>query len=97
MIRTPRTPRPRNRRPAGNPRAIWLRRLDLVHAELASIRFPRTADESLRLCAALSAASLRALHDRPRRERSCPEVAELIARWDRVEAALARRGGRHQP
>lgn len=87
-----------NRRPAGHPRAIWLRRLDLVHAELASVRFPRTADDSLRLCASLSAASLRALHDRPRREQSRPDVADLIARWDRADAALARptrRGGRH--
>lgn len=89
-----------------NCRAIWLRRLDLVHAELATVRFPRTADESMRLCAALSAASLRGLHESVRQEhpradatRVRAETAALIARWDRAEAALSRptrRGGRHQ-
>jgi hypothetical protein len=37
----------------------WLRRLDLVKAELKGWRFPRTAQEGLTLCAMLSAANLR--------------------------------------
>lgn len=82
---------------AKNPCAIWLRRLDLVRTELAAVRFPCTADESLRLCAALSAASLRGLHESVRREhpradatRIRAETAALIARWDRADAALSR-------
>lgn len=99
MIRIRGTPKPGTKRMATSPRPIWLRRLDVVRAELASVRFPRTADESLRLCASLSAASLRALHGRPRREHPGVGVADLIVRWDHSEATLSRptrRGGRHQ-
>ena len=100
MTRTRRrTPRAGNSRTAKDRRAIWLRRLDLVRAELASVRFPRTADESLRLCALLSAASLRGLYEGVRRERVRAETADLIARWDRGEASLSRPtrcGGRHK-
>jgi hypothetical protein len=32
----------------------WLRRMDLVKAELKTVRFPRTAQEGLRRCAELS-------------------------------------------
>ena len=37
---------------------IWLKRLDLVRDELRRTRFPRTAEEGLRQCAELSAASM---------------------------------------
>jgi hypothetical protein len=33
---------------------IWLRRMDLVKAEMKSVRFPRTAQEGFRQCAELS-------------------------------------------
>lgn len=90
-----------------NGRTIWLRRLDLVRAELATARFPRSVDEGLRLCAALSAASLRGLYESVRREHPHAnaasvraETAALLARWDRAETALlrpTRRGGCHHP
>jgi hypothetical protein len=38
---------------------LWLRRLDIVKAELKSLRFPRTAQEGLRQCAELSEAAHR--------------------------------------
>ena len=38
---------------------LWLRRLDRVKAELKGTRFPRTAEEGFRQCAALSEAALR--------------------------------------
>jgi len=33
---------------------IWIRRLDLVRAELRTVRFPKTAQEGFRQCAELS-------------------------------------------
>ncbi len=33
---------------------LWLRRMDLVKAELKTARFPRTAEEGFRQCAELS-------------------------------------------
>ena len=33
---------------------LWLRRLDVVKAEMKSVRFPRTAQEGFRQCAELS-------------------------------------------
>ena len=42
---------------------MWLRRLDQVKAELKGTRFPRTADEGFRQCAALSTTALRWLRD----------------------------------
>ena len=33
---------------------IWIRRLDLVKAEMRNVRFPKTAHEGLRQCAELS-------------------------------------------
>jgi hypothetical protein len=41
----------------------WLRRLDLVKEELRGWPFPRTAEEGVRQCAALSAASLKIFYD----------------------------------
>ncbi len=42
--------------PAGRGRSVplWLRRLDLVKAEMKTVRFPRTAAEGFRQCAELS-------------------------------------------
>jgi len=33
---------------------IWIRRLDLVRAEMRTVRFPKTAQEGFRQCAELS-------------------------------------------
>jgi hypothetical protein len=41
----------------------WLRRLDLVKEELKAWPFPRTAEEGLRQCAALSASNLKIFYD----------------------------------
>jgi hypothetical protein len=38
---------------------LWLRRLDLVKAEMKSIRFPDSAQEGFRQCAELSATARR--------------------------------------
>ena len=42
------------------PKALpwWLKRLDLVKAELKATRFPRTVEEGIRQCAELSAVSM---------------------------------------
>ena len=38
---------------------LWLRRLDLVKAEMKTVHFPRTAQEGFRQCAELSATARR--------------------------------------
>jgi hypothetical protein len=72
---------------------LWLRRLDVVKAELAGTRFPRTAEEGLRQVAALSAVSLRMLEEDVRsampgadRKRLRKALYERLARISRVEA-----------
>lgn len=50
-----------------NPIPWWLKRLDLVRAELREMRFPRTAEEGLRRCAELSAVSMDLLKEEIRR------------------------------
>ena len=38
---------------------LWLRRIDLVKAEMKLVRYPRTAQEGFRQCAELSETALR--------------------------------------
>jgi hypothetical protein len=47
---------------------LWLRRLDLVKAELKTVRFPRTAAEGFRQCAMLSETARRWFLDSIRQE-----------------------------
>jgi hypothetical protein len=47
---------------------LWLRRLDLVKAELKTVRFPRTAEEGFRQCAMLSETARRWFLDSIRQE-----------------------------
>jgi hypothetical protein len=51
------TPNKQGQRAAKRPKQppLWLRRLDLVKAELKTVRFPKTAAEGFRQCAMLSA------------------------------------------
>ena len=62
---------------------LWLRRLQLVKAELKGLRFPHNAEEGFRQAVALSAASLRILR---------AEVRSSITRGDdrQVQAAIRR-------
>jgi hypothetical protein len=47
---------------------IWLRRLDLVKAEMKTVRFPKTAAEGFRQCAMLSETARRWFLDSIRQE-----------------------------
>ncbi len=63
----------------------WLKRLDLAKAELKSWRFPRTAEEGLRQCAKLSAASLKIFHATTRNKTN-PD--RLLAKLRQSESLL---------
>jgi len=76
----------------------WLRRLDLVKAELKGWRFPRTAEEGLRQCLSLSAFSLKMFDEsfRHAHPRLSPaqlriEKRRLLARFARSQAELSAR------
>jgi hypothetical protein len=56
---------------------IWLRRMDLVKAELKSVRFPRTAAEGLRQCMELSEISHRWFLESIRSERPGASEEEI--------------------
>lgn len=47
---------------------LWLRRLDLVKAEMKTVKFPRTAEEGFRQCAELSETMRRWFLDSIRQE-----------------------------
>lgn len=70
----------------------WLRRLSRVKAELRYTRFPRSAEEGLRQCLALSALACQLLKDgtRSRRARAIDRVYDADARrvsvWRRDSA-----------
>jgi len=71
----------------------WLKRLDLVRAELKGTAFPRTAEEGLRQCAELSAVSLELLKAefgktcrKGGEERMDREVRRLVDRFSKTEA-----------
>jgi len=72
---------------------LWLRRLDLVKAEMKTVQFPRTAQEGFRQCAALSETarrwfweSIRADHPRASDEDIEKERRLLLARFSAAEA-----------
>lgn len=72
---------------------IWLRRLDLVKAELKTVRFPRTAEEGFRQCAELSETarrwlrqSIKAEHPGASEEKVDLELCRLMARWSAADA-----------
>lgn len=77
---------------------VWLRRLDRVKAELRGTRFPRTAEEGLRQCAALSALSLRLLREEVSKGRAGTgrtqvetEMSRLLARFASADTRWAPR------
>lgn len=72
---------------------IWLKRLDLVRAELKGMRFPRTAEDGLRQCAELSAASMRLVKEEFRRSLRAgdenmveEEIRGLMASFSTIDA-----------
>ena len=86
--------------------SIWLKRLDLVRAELRQVRYPRTAEEGLRQCAELSAASMALLREGVRKTLRAKgedvvrmEARRLIARFSNIDERwnTARREGRVTP
>lgn len=86
------TPRRKTERVA-RPLPLWLRRLDQVKAELKGTRFPRTAEEGFRQCAALSIAalgwlrdSLKGAHPKASHEELEREKRLLLARLSAAEA-----------
>ena len=71
---------------------LWLRRLDVVKAEMKTVRFPKTATEGFQQCAELSETVRRWFLDSIRQEH--PEWSEaqieqerrlILARWSAVE------------
>jgi hypothetical protein len=72
---------------------LWLRRLDLVKAELKTVRFPKTAAEGFRQCAELSETARRWFLDSIRQEHPGASEEEiekerrlLLARFSAAEA-----------
>lgn len=81
---------------------VWLRRLDRVKAELRATGFPRTSEEGIRQCAALSAVSLRLLREEMKKGRTGAnemqvelEMSRLLARFARADARWASRWRRN--
>jgi hypothetical protein len=71
----------------------WLRRMDLVKAELKTVRFPRTAEEGFRQCAELSETarrwfreSIRTEHPGASEEKIEKERRLLLARFCAAQA-----------
>lgn len=71
---------------------LWLRRLDLVKAEMKTVQFPKTAAEGFRQCAMLSETMRRWFLDSIRQEhpgRSEEQVEQerrlILARWSAAE------------
>lgn len=72
---------------------LWLRRLDMVKAEMKSVRFPRSAQEGFRQCAKLSDTALRWFRQSIRddhpglsQEKIEKERCLLLARFSAAEA-----------
>jgi len=72
---------------------LWLRRLDLVKAEMKTVRFPRTTQEGFRQCAELSETarrwfreSIRADHPEASEEEIESERRLLPARFSAAQA-----------
>jgi hypothetical protein len=71
---------------------IWLRRLDLVKAEMKTVRFPKSAAEGFRQCVMLSETarrwfldSIRQEHPRWNEEQVEQERRVILARWSAAE------------
>ena len=71
---------------------IWLRRLDLVKAEMKTVRYPRTAAEGFRQCAMLSETARRWFLDSIRQEHpgwSEEQIEQerrlILARWSAAQ------------
>ncbi len=71
---------------------LWLRRLDLVKAEMKTVQFPKTAAEGFRQCAMLSETMRRWFLDSIRQEHpgwSEEQVEQerrlILARWSAAE------------
>lgn len=56
---------------------LWLRRLDLVKAEMKTVRFPRTVAEGFRQCAELSATARRWFLDSIRQDHPRASAEEI--------------------
>ena len=72
---------------------LWLRRLDLVKAEMKTVRFPRTAQEGFRQCVELSETVRRWFVDSIRQDHPGASEAEiekerrvLLARFSAADA-----------
>jgi hypothetical protein len=72
---------------------LWLRRLDLVKAEMKTVQFPRTAGEGFRQCAELSETarrwfldSIRQDHPGANEEEIEQERRLLLARFSAAQA-----------
>lgn len=67
----------------------WLKRLKLVKTELREVRFPRSAEDGLRQCAALSALALRLLREEVKRTRTRGDVERANVEMRRFLARLS--------
>jgi hypothetical protein len=72
---------------------LWLRRLDVVKAEMKSVRFPRTSQQGFRQCAELSESARRWLRDSIRADHAGASEEEvekerrlLLARFSAAQA-----------
>jgi hypothetical protein len=72
---------------------LWLRRLDLVKAEMKTVQFPRTAQEGFQQMVMLSETALRWLrqsikaeHRGASEEKVDLELRRLMARWSAADA-----------
>ncbi len=79
----------------------WLARMDLVKAEFRGMRFPRTAEEGVKQCAELSAASMELLRQEIRKDLSARDegrvemaVRHLMTRLDRIDERWKAAGGK---
>jgi hypothetical protein len=77
---------------------LWLRRLDLVKAEMKTVRFPHTAEEGFRQCAEISATvlrwlrqSIKAEHPGASKEKVDLELCQLMAPWSAADARWVKR------
>jgi hypothetical protein len=71
---------------------LWLRRLDLVKAEMKTVQFPRTAQEGFQQMVMLSETALRWLRQSIKAERPGAseekvdlELRRLMARWSAAD------------
>ncbi|MGH7960979.1 MAG: hypothetical protein ACRERD_04005 [Candidatus Binatia bacterium] len=77
---------------------LWLRRLDLVKAEMKTVRFPQTAQEGFQQMVMLSETALRWLRQSVKAEHPGAsekkvdlELRRLMARWSAADARWVQR------